>query len=296
MKIIKLDNEHLEAFKTYCYKYRKAHDDSFLYDEDIEEFKVSEKDPTYLLMKEDIISGCISLMLDDYYVAGHKSRVRIFHCVEMIEDHYKKLLEAVMPVKADINRVEIFMPNELTEVQELLKKMNFDYYRTSYVMIRKNKALLNASFPEHYVLKPLLKDQDEMAYANVRNEAFKNIKGSETPISKELVTEYLNEKCLLKDGMQILWYKDEAVGVVRMLDEKDETGDYSFVAPIAIIPSHQGKGLGKTLLEAGIEIGQKSGCNDCMLVVNAENDKALQLYKSVGFDVDMAVSCFNLSL
>lgn len=296
MNIIKLNQDHLEAFKAYCYAYRYEHDESFLYDEDINNFKVSDQDPTYLLMDNEKIVGCISLIFDEYYLAGKKSRVRIFHCVEKNETHYKQLLNAVMPIEVDINKLEMFLPNKLVKTQAIIKNLDFTYYRTSYIMIRKNKPQLQTVFPDHYTLKPLRKNQDELAYAQVRNAAFKHIKGSETPINEEMVTKHLNEKDLLKDGMQILWYHEEPVGVVRMLEEKDETGEYSFVAPIALVPEHQGKGLGKQLLTAGIVIGQKNAYDDCMLVVNAENEKALSLYKSIGFQVDMAVSCFNLKL
>ncbi len=101
---------------------------------------------------------------------------------------------------------------------------------------------------------------------------------------------------LLKDGVQILWQGNEAVGLLRMELEDGPDGRFSFVAPIALLPGHQGKGLGTELLKAGIAICQNNDLNDCMLSVNAENEQALGLYTKVGFTIDEAVSCFQMKL
>ena len=40
MKVEALKMERLEDFREYCKKYRKELDDSFLYDEDLQNFKI----------------------------------------------------------------------------------------------------------------------------------------------------------------------------------------------------------------------------------------------------------------
>lgn len=296
MRVEKLSEERLEEFKAYCYKYRYIHDESFLYDEDIEKFEVNEENPTYLLIENNTIAGVLSLMFSDYYLAGKKSRVRIYHCEHTDMESYKSLLEAALPLKVEIDRIEMFIPEKLNQVQQVLHTIGFDKQRTSYVMVRKDKPLVNANFPEGYHLRPIRKNKDESAYAMVRNEAFKNISGSQTPVTSEMVSKQNEESSLLSDGMQILWFDEKAVGVLRMLKESEDTGDYSFVAPIALLPEYQGKGLGCELLKAGIELGQKNGLVNCMLVVNAENEQALSLYVKNGFEVDMAVNCLTLEV
>ncbi len=302
MRVEKLQEKYLEGFKNYCRTYGAVHDDSFLYEEDIIELAVSDDNPTFLLLEEDRIIGVLSLLLDEYYLRDSKSRLLIYHCIQTDPKHYKALMEFVLMDSAvakqkDVRKLEMFIPDELTDTIDILDVIGFKYYRTSFIMIRKNEEKVRANWSEEYQLKPFFKGQDEDVYANVRNIAFENLAGSAVPMTKDMVIKQAEDNYLLEDGMQVLWYqKHNPVGVIRVISETDETGNYSFIAPIAIVPEHQRKGLGRELLKAGIEIGQKNGYDDCMLVVNAENEQALSLYKKTAFKVDLAVSCYHLSI
>lgn len=293
MHVEKLSEARLEAFRAYCYKYRYVHDESFLYDDDIEKFEISDENLTQLLIDSNRIIGVLSIMVGEYFLAGKKARVRIYHCEHTEIEMYKLLLEAALPVDFPIKHIEMFIPDKLNQVQKILNSIGFDKQRTSYVMVRKDKTLVNAKFPAGYHLRPIRKNQDEATYAMIRNEAFKNLSGSQTPITSEMVSIQNEEKGLLEEGMQILWFDEKPVGILRMLKESEDTGDYSFVAPIALLSEYQGKGLGSELLKAGIELGQRNGLVNCMLVVNAENEQALSLYVKNGFEVDMAVNCLT---
>ena len=81
-----------------------------------------------------------------------------------------------------------------------------------------------------------------------------------------------------------------------MIRETEESEAYAFVAPIALLPEYQGKGLGLELLKCGIETGYANGLDNAMLVVNSENDKALGLYNKAGFELDMAVQLLRKSM
>lgn len=297
--MIKILEEHdLNAFKDYCRKHKYAHDESYLYEEDLDEFDIK-TNPTVLLMVGESITGCISIMLDDYFVRGHKTRIRIFHCEQEDRRQYKELLESLMDLPwtkvYDVKTIEMFMPNKQPSIIKMMNGFNFDYYRTSYVMVRKNKEKVSPKFPEGFMLKPYEEGQASI-YASIRNEAFKTLKGSETPLTEEQVIKYAGESYVLKDGLQILWHGQKPMGIVCMMEEEDESGKYSFVAPIALLPEYHGRGLGSALLNAGIWIGQENGYNDCMLSVNAENEQALGLYKKSGFELDMAVSCLQKNI
>ncbi len=296
MIVEKLSEGRLEEFKAYLYKYRYVHDESFLYDEDIEKIKISRENPTELLIEDNRITGVLSLMCGEYYLAGKKARTRIFHCERTSLESYKALMESALPVDYPIERIEMFIPEKLDLVQYILHTLGFSSQRTSYVMVRKDKPMVKANFPDGFRLRPLRKNMDEGAYAMVRNEAFKYLSGSQTPITIKMVMDQNEDSVLLKEGMQILWYGENPVGVLRMLKESEESGDYSFVAPIALLPEYQGKGLGTELLKAGIELGQDNGLLNTMLVVNAENEQALSLYMKNGFEVDLAVNCLTLEV
>lgn len=238
-------------------------------------------------------------MLDEYYLRASKSRLLIFHCIQTEFKYYQALMEFALLNSTTIKQkgvsnLEMFIPDELTQTIGVLDAIGFKYYRTSYIMIRKNEKKVRADWSCGYKLKPFVSGEDEEIYANVRNIVFKNLAGSVVPMTKEMVIKHSKDNCLLKDGIQVLLYQEHTpVGIVRVVSETDEIGDYSFITLIALVPEHQGKGLGRELLKAGIEIDQRNGYDDCMLVVNAENKHALSLYKKTAFSIDLAVSCYQ---
>ncbi len=295
-KIEALSPETLETFKSYCNQYRLDHDESFLSPQDLASFQLGEDNPTWLALDQDQVVGVLSLMITPYYRAASKVRVRIFHCATGNPSHYDALLQKAIGHPTEVDKMELFMPDQKTHVQDILRDLGWRYVRTSFVMVRKESGSATASFPRGFRLKPLEVGKDEPAYAQVRNQAFGAVQGNDTPITVDMVTQLLEAEDLLPQGMQILWEGDQAVGVIRMLAEEDETGKYGFVAPLAIAPAYQGRGLGLALLQVGIALGAKAGYPDTMLVVNGENEKALTLYKKAGFTLDMSVSCFHFPL
>lgn len=120
MNITKLNKEHFEAFKSYMIKHRFEHDESYLYPEDIDEFEIGEDNPTYLLMENEQIIGCLSMMLTDYFRRGNKSRIRIFHCESTDFNHYQMLWNAIEPLGEGIKTVELFIPDKLQDTLKIL--------------------------------------------------------------------------------------------------------------------------------------------------------------------------------
>lgn len=296
MIVKKLNEQNLNQFLEFCRIHRYVHDESFLYEEDLEELTISEENPTYLLYDNDKLIGALSIMVTEYYTKSHRCRVRIFYCESGELTHYQMLIAAMEPLPEAIHKLMMYVPDKKEDSIAIVKAMDFEYFQTSYVMERPTKTNVEVTFPEGYVLKPIDKEKDVDAYMTVRNEAFKTVRGSEIPITREMAIERFNEDYVLTDGIQLLWFNEKPIGLIHMIEEIDETGKHSFVAPIAIIPEHQGKGLGVDLLKAGLNIGLNDGYDNCMLCVIAENDKALALYKKVGFDISMSISAYNLAL
>jgi mycothiol synthase len=52
---------------------------------------------------------------------------------------------------------------------------------------------------------------------------------------------------------------------------------------LAVHPQHQGRGIGPTLLDAGLAHLVSTGCEEVLLWVDADNGSALDLYRSRGF-------------
>lgn len=292
MKIIELTNDRLDDFRSYCEKHKYDHDESFLDETELAEFSIGEENPTFLLVENHQIRGVLSLMRKEYFLRGERARIRIFHCETGDKNHYAALLQKILPLKEPVKRIEMFLPDKLTATQEMAGLLGFRYFRTAYVMSRRGKVPVAPRFPEGFFLTEAVPGKDEGIWAEIRNRAFSNLKGSETPLTAENVSEHFADPDILKGGLVILRHHEKPVGIIRMSREEDEEGVFSFVAPVALIPEYQGKGLGSELLKAGIAVGAANGLPDCMLSVNGENENALKLYRKNGFELDMSVSCF----
>lgn len=58
----------------------------------------------------------------------------------------------------------------------------------------------------------------------------------------------------------------------------------SFLQRIAVVPDHQGRGLGTEMIEAGSDWATTTGATTMLLNVRGENRGAVELYRSLGFD------------
>jgi len=293
MDVSILSEKQLPSFLDYCRKHKYEQDDSFLTEQDLDDFKIAYENPTWLLHEGEEIKGALSLICDDYYLKGQRARARIFHCETGEENHYRSLLRAAVPLNYPIEKIEMFLPDGKSAARKIIGNLGFSRYRTSYLMIRKDKNNTQPSFPQGYTLNQINLLSDADLYREIRNRAFRNLKGSETPISRNDVIKHYNDKSLLEGGMAILRDGKRGVGILRVSREEEERGCFSFIGPLALIPEYQGRGLGRELLKAGIAIGREQGLADCMLVVNGENEMALRLYRGTGFEIDMSVSCYT---
>ncbi|MCU0522898.1 MAG: GNAT family N-acetyltransferase [Anaerolineae bacterium] len=71
---------------------------------------------------------------------------------------------------------------------------------------------------------------------------------------------------------------------------REARDDEYFVNTIAVLPPYQGQGLGTYLLSRIEKTAQERGFGKLSLSVDAENLRALSLYKRVGFTVEETVS------
>lgn len=65
------------------------------------------------------------------------------------------------------------------------------------------------------------------------------------------------------------------------MEDEAVAGEY-YLDSLAVMPEYRGKGIGRRLLEQGIENG-KALCLDVTLAVDPINDRAKHLYRSLGF-------------
>ncbi|MFJ8064509.1 GNAT family N-acetyltransferase [Psychrobacillus sp. NPDC096426] len=80
----------------------------------------------------------------------------------------------------------------------------------------------------------------------------------------------------------------ETVGKIRVKRENGEAWIYGF----SILPTHQGKGIGRKVLQKVVKEQSKSGYS-VHLEVETKNAHALRLYESIGFQVIHAQDYYN---
>jgi aminoglycoside 6'-N-acetyltransferase I len=62
----------------------------------------------------------------------------------------------------------------------------------------------------------------------------------------------------------------------------DKTPPELWINEVGVAPSHQGKGIGKSLMQRTLEEAKRSGCTEAWVLTDRRNQAAMALYKSVG--------------
>jgi ribosomal-protein-alanine N-acetyltransferase len=79
----------------------------------------------------------------------------------------------------------------------------------------------------------------------------------------------------------VMTHDDEVIGYGGMWKVLDE----GHITNIAVTKSFQGKGLGRALVEEMIDMAEKLGIKHVTLEVRVSNEKAIGLYKKLGFEI-----------
>lgn len=297
MKVEALRYKNIEDFVKYCKKHKIEVDDSFLYDEDLKDFKPDDENPTYIVVdQQGEIKATASLIIDDYNRRGKKGRFRIFHSEVNDIECYDMLLQAILKHTAGLDKVIIFVPLVNVELAMYMEGLNFNVERYSFLLVREDLKVPEYNFPEDYEVRPFRSGQDEEVWCEVRNAAFAKLQGNETPITPDWVSNLISAEDYIEGGLMILYHKGKAVGVVRGTKDEYENLPIMNIGPLAIIPEYQGKGLGRILLRASLLFAKENGYDRTVLCVNAENERAKALYIQEGFKQVEAVACYKYDL
>lgn len=282
MRVDRLGYERVEDFIRYCKKYRANPNDEGLSDIDLEGFEVNEENSTYILMDDNkIIKGVISLIIDDFHKTGRIGRLRIFHSIENEIDNYKIMLRAILQEIEEVDKIFIYIDQKNEKMAEILTALQFKIGGYSLTMIREDREVPKATFPEGFELRTFKENRDEVDWCKVRNIGFPE----DAPRTPENVCLYWKSEpqCHLEDGMMLLYHKEEAIGTIRASVEFESGEKYTYISVVCVNPEYRGKWLGKNLLRAAIAYGRSQGISKAILCVDVENENALNLYLGEGF-------------
>jgi mycothiol synthase len=297
MKIEALKSERLKDFVEYCKKHRTEVDDSFLYEEDLRGFEPNAENPTYILTNQlgDIV-GAASLIMDEYQRRGNRARFRIFHSEINDKTYYKPLMQAILQHTNGLGKVFIFIPTNNKTLRGFIETLDFSVERYAFLLVRDVSDTPEWSPPENYSMRDFIPGEDESIWSEVRNVGFATLKGSETPVTPEMVAKMVSGNDYIEGGMKILFHLGKPVGVVRGAVDEYEDAPIMNIGPLAIIPEYQGKGLGRLLLRAALQFAKEKSYQRTILSVNGENDRAKALYLQEGFREAESVVCYEYLL
>ncbi|WP_334073278.1 GNAT family N-acetyltransferase [Paenibacillus sp. A14] len=296
-EIAALSAEKLEEFFAYCRKHRREVDESFLYEEDLRDFAIGADNPTYIALDPaGHMVAAASLIKDAYHRKGRRGRFRIFHAETADLTLYEQLLKSIVRHGEGLDQLFVFVPTLQEKVMELLGRLDFKLERYAFILVHHHLEKPAFQVPDGYRLEAFRTGRDEEAWAEVRNAGFAKLKGNETPITPEMVAQMAAENDYLEGGMQMLYHGDRAVGIVRGADDEFEGAPTMNIGPLALLPEYQGKGLGRTLLKAAMAFAVERGYSQAMLCVNAENERAKNLYLQEGFRQVEAAANFRYDI
>ena len=190
------------------------------------------------------------------------------------------------------NKIRLWSHGDLPQARALAQSNNFIKVRT---VIQMSKDLSEVSpIKSDYKIRSFLPDLDNKAWLALNNLAFANHPEQGNWSEADLLIR-LNEDWFDEKGFFVAQDKKELIGFCwtkihgghsHSHSSSDDHHDHAPIGEIyvtAVSSKYAGKGVGKALTITGLNYLKYQGLNSAMLYVDAENQAAFNLYKSLGF-------------
>lgn len=289
MRVIKLNNDLVPAFREFFAKYSKLQDESY---PPADDHKVSENEPAYILTDETgNIYGSAALMMTAEYREAGSARFRMFFCTEHISENYILLLNEILKHTSGLKSIYCFAEEKQTALYKAWEKIGFTAKRFAWILERNSAGCIEPIYPDGYELKNFRTGVDEDNWCTVINDAFGKQTGH-VRMTPDRINEWRKEPSWLEDGMKLLWYNGNPVGSIGITKDTENGEDMIFIDAIGVLHELHGRGLGKNLLRSGIKYAAEKDIVKVKLSVNAENDKAADMYFKEGFEKEALYKCY----
>jgi ribosomal protein S18 acetylase RimI-like enzyme len=100
------------------------------------------------------------------------------------------------------------------------------------------------------------------------------------PLNSQLVTEFLNDH---RHHLAVAIDQGLVVGMASGVHyvHPDKPAEL-WINEVGVAPTHQGKGIGKAVVETLLQHGRSLGCREAWVLTNRSNQAAMRLYASAG--------------
>jgi len=135
--------------------------------------------------------------------------------------------------------------------------------------------------PDGIVIRPFRLGEDESDWIRLNRMAFARHPENGTWGPEELA-ERMEQDWFSPENLLMAWRGSALVGFnwLKALDQQGE------IYVVAVDPAIQGSGLGRALILEGLRRLEELGCKQACVYVDADNHRALRLYRSLGFFLD----------
>jgi mycothiol synthase len=293
MIIKELTAEDIPGFRNFFEVNAKCQDESFPPPKD---YFITPEEPVYLLTDDEgNITGAAALMLHKAYRNAKTGRFRMFYCINNEIENYKLLFDKILPHTHGLNDIYCFVDEKFTDTRRAWEEIGFKVKRYSWILKRDTENFSLPGFPDGYELKPMISGWDEIAWCDIINESFAGMQGH-VHLYPDKLEQWRRGPGHIDNGLMMLWHNKKPVGTIAFVKDTENGEDIIFIEAISLLKSYQGRGLGKNLLRTGIQLAKNCGVKHTMLSVNAENERAADLYIKEGFNKEALIYCYSYKI
>lgn len=187
-----------------------------------------------------------------------------------------------------LKRVHVNIPQNNLMAERLFSKMGFTFVRRFFELrLDLSEPYLPnvgriASKCRH------LRRGEEEKLMQIQNRSFANTWGY-NPNALEEITYRINVPGSSPEDIIIAYGEDMVIGYCwtkqKFRGRNAKSGEKGRIYMLGVDPDHRGKGVGKKVLLAGLRHLRNKGIKIVEITVDSENEAALALYRSVGFEV-----------
>jgi mycothiol synthase len=201
----------------------------------------------------------------------------------------ERVVSAARDAAADAAPGEVHLWAYHPRIAQTVGRLGFRQVRELRQLRRTLPAGEEPSYPPGIAVRAFRVGVDEPSWLEVNNAAFAR-HPEEGRWDLETLRLRQRQNWFDPEGFLMAWQGEELVGFCWTKLHPDSVGE---IYVIAVAPSHQGAGLGKTLALDGLRyLSEERGTRSAMLYVDASNQAALGLYERLGFHLDHVDQCF----
>ena len=206
-------------------------------------------------------------------------------------EHSKRLIQLLEAAAQAISfsgggKLEFWIENISEETRKTPINAGYEPFRD---LLRMKRSLPGT--PSNLLTRSFNKNDYE-DILRINNSAF-DWHPDQAGMTKESLLVTQNESWYLEDGFRVLEVEKIVTGFCWTKIHSELKSIKGEIYVIALDPERQGEGLGRELVLSGMEWLSARKIKEIFLYVEADNHRAVKMYKSMGFDVEYTNQCFQ---